>query len=119
MFAITLSGSARLQPLSKNCSSTSSRAACCWNESLHARKARYTKVLVDTFVQWMQIVAAWPTDNVTVTGQPCRESWSKEIDMQRKSWNMMLLLGAAVFGAVGARAQYNPPAAPAPASGTR
>ena len=34
--------------------------------------------------------------------------------MQRKSWNMMLLLGAAVFGAVGARAQYNPPATPAP-----
>jgi outer membrane protein TolC len=34
--------------------------------------------------------------------------------MQRKSSNTMLILGAAMFATAGARAQYNPPATPAP-----
>ena len=39
---------------------------------------------------------------------------SKDANMRCKLWNKLLLLGSALLGGVGASAQYNPPATPAP-----
>ncbi len=39
---------------------------------------------------------------------------SKDANMRSKFWNKLLLLGSALLGGVGASAQYNPPATPAP-----
>src|SRR5580704_1430928 len=39
---------------------------------------------------------------------------NKDANMRSKFWNKLLLLGSALLGGVGASAQYNPPATPAP-----